>query len=173
MHPNITDQEFLRSLVALFDQIPTQLGEYFGWHFLIRIQLPMKVMEILANSVMRAPFCRLSFSHLGPTWSRVLNGIYFAFNSVQTVDHSEGIPFQNQCNAQTAAMRFCCRTACSHLPVVPPNPMACTAFLKCHSNAKRKAVTSSEVFLPSSFRKWNDLLGKPQLSDGPDVIEKV
>jgi len=74
-----------------------------------------------------------------------------------------------QCMAQTAASPFNCSTACSPQPVMPTNPMAWAAFLKCHSNAKRKAVTSSKVLLPSYVGRLDDLTEKPRLPDKPGV----
>jgi len=71
--------------------------------------------------------------------------------------------------AQTAASPFNYSTACSPQPVVPTHPMAWAAFLKCRSNAKAKAVTSSRVRLPSYVGRLDDLTEKPRLPDEPGV----
>ena len=99
----------------------------------------------------------------------MLDGMNFAFNSVQKVDHLMGVLIGKRCMAQTAASPFICSTACSPQPVVPTHPMAWAAFLKCCSKAKMKAVTSSKVHLPSYVGRLDDMTEKPRLSDEPEV----
>jgi len=118
---------------------------------------------------MRSAFFRLSSFYLRLTRSKALDGINLAFNSVQKVDHSIGALIGKWCMAQTAALPFNCGTACSPQPVVPTHPMAWAAFLKCHSKAKRKAVTLSKVRLPSYVERLDDLPEKPWLPAKPGV----
>jgi len=123
----------------------------------------------LLNSVTCSPFFRLSSSHSRLTRSKAWDGINLAFSIVQNMDHVMCVLIGKQCTAQTAASPFSCRTTCSPQPVVPTHPMAWVALLKCRSEAKRKAVTSSKVRLPSYIRRLDDLTEQPQLPDGPGV----
>jgi len=80
-----------------------------------------------------------------------------------------GMLIGKQCMAQTAASPFSCNTACSPQPIVPTNPMAWSTFLKCRSKAKKKAVTSSKIRLPSYLGRFDDLTEKPRCADGLGV----
>jgi len=71
--------------------------------------------------------------------------------------------------AQTAVSLFRCSTACPPQPVALTPSMAWAAFLKCHSKAERKAVTSSKVHLPSYVGRLDDLTEMPQLLGGTGV----